>query len=142
MVVGTPATGKTTIISEVAKRCGMALMQLSEIAIKHGFTLDYDSTYSCDVLDESRLLEHIKPQVLRGGNIRNCCTTVCSLGSTANRRSEVTWNVKYSGQLMMKWIKKRWQNNFTDRGFESPFCCSIIMNEGVKIFCRVTAVVS
>ncbi|XP_003371305.1 adenylate kinase isoenzyme 6 [Trichinella spiralis] len=69
MVVGTPATGKTTIISEVAKRCGMALMQLSEIAIKHGFTLDYDSTYSCDVLDESRLLEHIKPQVLRGGNV-------------------------------------------------------------------------
>ncbi|KRY67783.1 Adenylate kinase isoenzyme 6 -like protein [Trichinella pseudospiralis] len=69
MVVGTPATGKTTIISKVAERCDMALMQLSEIAIKHGFTLDYDSTYSCDVLDESRLLEHIKPQVLRGGNV-------------------------------------------------------------------------
>ncbi|KRZ07243.1 Adenylate kinase isoenzyme 6 -like protein [Trichinella zimbabwensis] len=69
MVVGTPATGKTTIISKVAELCDMALMQLSEIAIKHGFTLDYDSTYSCDVLDESRLLEHIKPQVLRGGNV-------------------------------------------------------------------------
>ncbi|KFD58968.1 hypothetical protein M514_00131 [Trichuris suis] len=69
LVTGTPGTGKTTVCNRVVQLTPLELINLSDLARKHGFLEKFDDTFQCPVVDEDELFDYMEAKLLQGSCI-------------------------------------------------------------------------
>jgi len=63
IIAGTPGTGKSVICGKLAETCGAVVVDLSRVALEKGFITMYDELRSTYVVDEERLVTHVRELV-------------------------------------------------------------------------------
>jgi adenylate kinase len=66
LIAGTPGVGKTTVAREVAKRLGVAYVNVAELAVNEGLVTGYDSERGAYVIDEEAVRAKLRELALRG----------------------------------------------------------------------------
>jgi len=66
LIAGTPGVGKTTVAREVAKRLGVAYVNVAELAVNEGLVAGYDSERGAYVIDEEAVRAKLRELALRG----------------------------------------------------------------------------
>ncbi|MEM0368835.1 MAG: adenylate kinase family protein [Desulfurococcaceae archaeon] len=59
IVAGTPGTGKTTVARAISEKCGLRIINLSELAMEKGYITAYDESRSTYIIDEDKLVNDI-----------------------------------------------------------------------------------
>ena len=68
-LTGTPGTGKSTVANILADRIHAPIIEINDLIIKEGHFWGYDIPRDSLIIDEEGLLESIKEQVEKKGNL-------------------------------------------------------------------------
>lgn len=72
LVTGTPGTGKTSLSTVLAQELGFRHIEVSKLVKEEQFYTSYDEkadTYDIEEDDEDKLLDHLEPIMVAGGNV-------------------------------------------------------------------------
>ncbi|XP_073480528.1 adenylate kinase isoenzyme 6 [Aquarana catesbeiana] len=69
LLTGTPGVGKTTLGKELAERCGLAYVNVGDLAKEGNLYEGYDEEYDCPILDEDRVIDELEDKMSEGGVI-------------------------------------------------------------------------
>ncbi|GAB0096026.1 Adenylate kinase isoenzyme 6 homolog [Sergentomyia squamirostris] len=69
LITGTPGVGKSHLAERVADKLELKWHNVSEIAKKHKFLEGFDKVLDCPILDEDKIMDHLEPEMEKGGNI-------------------------------------------------------------------------
>lgn len=63
LITGTPGTGKSTLSAQVAERCGLVHVDVSQFAIEHQLVEGWDEQLATNILDEDGVLDALEPDM-------------------------------------------------------------------------------